>query len=63
MTRGWALVSAVLEATKSRHRVCWSMTLTRLFLPQFFAILEANYLEMLKNLIGIRGEPIMGMTL
>lgn len=57
-----ALVSAALKATKSRHRMCWSMTLTRLVLLQFFAILEANYPETLKNLIVIRGEPMMGMT-
>lgn len=57
-----ALVSAALKATKSPHRMCWSRILTRFILPQFFAILEANYPETLKNLIVIRGEPMMGMT-
>lgn len=42
---------------------CWQLALLRLFLtPQFFAILEANYPETMKNLIVIRGEPTMGMT-
>lgn len=30
--------------------------------PQFFAILEANYPETMKNLIVVRGEPTMRMT-
>ena len=42
---------------------CWKLASLRLFLtPQFFAILEANYPETMKNLIVVRGEPTMGMT-
>lgn len=36
--------------------------LDQIVLPQFFAILEANYPETIKNLIVIRGESMMGMT-
>lgn len=58
-----ALVTAASEATKSRGSECCCVASTRFILtPQFFAILEANYPERLKNLIGIRGEPMTGMT-
>lgn len=50
------LISANSGATKSRQG-CGSMASTRLFLtPQYFAIMEANYPETVKNLIVIRGE-------
>lgn len=36
---------------------CWSVASTRLFLTsQFFAIMEANYPETVKNILIVRGE-------
>ncbi|XP_077730448.1 SEC14-like protein 4 isoform X1 [Canis aureus] len=39
-------------------RMCWNRILTRFILPQFFAILEANYPETMKNLIVIRAPKL-----
>lgn len=60
----WGLASQQHQGLqKSGDWRCWKLASLRLFLtPQFFAILEANYPETMKNLIVVRGEPTMGMT-
>lgn len=56
-------LSSVRGRRKCRGWRCWKLASLRLILTQqFFAILEANYPETMKNLIVVRGEPRMGMT-
>jgi hypothetical protein len=56
---GGPRVSVASEATEVQGSGCRSLALTRLvFASQYFAIIEANYPETVKNLIIIRGEPL-----